>query len=303
MEKKAILVGTVLLLSVVGLARAQDGELHGSAGVTFDSRYIWRGITVFGSKGGFHPFVDLDLYGTGFGLSVTGHIPMGTNPAGGPLGGSPFNVGLQELERWDYTPYYKGLLGKDEKWETRYMIGYTYFNYPDASSHKSFKSPAGIGSYDLQEVFAGVAMPNLLGVPRLVPGYVVIKGWPSNSGTLTGSANFSGGTYSGWAHVFMLDYGVLIQGLLPETPEQTINLHGEIIYNDQIDPRPAGPWSQSDWTHFLLGASTDFDLGHGLTFTPGLYYQHTLEDNAAPRPSINQDTDILWSRFTFTYKF
>jgi len=302
MEKKVIVLTAVILFAAVGLAQAQEPELHGAAGVTLDSRYIWRGITVFGSKGGFHPFVDLDLYGTGFGLSVTGHMPMGTNPAG-PLGAPPLNVGLQELERWDYTPYYKGMFGKDEKWETRYMIGYTYFNYPDASSHKSFKAPARIGSYDLQEVFAGVAMPNLTGVTGLVPGYVVIKGWPSNSGTLTGSANPNGGTYSGWAHVFMLDYGVPIEGLMPETPEQMINLHGEIVYNDQIDPRPAGPWTESDWTHFLLSASTDFDLGYGLTFTPGLYYQHTLENNGGTSPSINRDTDILWSRFTLTYKF
>ncbi|MHC4499737.1 MAG: hypothetical protein ACYS21_11565, partial [Planctomycetota bacterium] len=210
---------------------------------------------------------------------------------------------LQELERWDYTPYYKGMLWKDETWESRYMIGYTYFNYPDASSHKSFKPPARIGSYDLQEVFAAVAMPNLLGVPRLVPSYAVIKGWPSNSGTLTGSANPNGGTYSGWAHVFMLDYAVPVQYLIPEIPERMINLHGEIIYNDQIDPRPGGPWSQSDWTHFVLNPSTYFDLGHGLTFTPGLYYQHTLESNPFPSASINTDTDILWSRFTFTYKF
>lgn len=296
MNKKVIVFTAVILFAAVGLAQAQEGELHGAAGVTLDSRYIWRGITVFGSKGGFHPFVDLDLYGTGFGLNVIGHIPIGTNPAG-PLGAPPLNVGLQELERWDYTLNYKGLLEKDEKWESRYMIGYTYFDYPEGSCSKSFKPPARIGSYNLQEVFAGVAMPNLLGVPALVPTYVVIKGWPSNSSTLVGAANPNGGTYSGWAHVFMLDYGVTTQGLLPETPEQTINLHGEIVFNDQIDPRPAGPHTDSDWTHYLLSASTDFDLGYGLIFTPGLYYQHTMEKN------INSDSDILWSRFTFTYKF
>ncbi|MHC4478535.1 MAG: hypothetical protein ACYTEL_23105 [Planctomycetota bacterium] len=294
--KKTIFLTVVLLLATGGLAQAQEGELHGTTGVTLDSRYVWRGITVFGSKGGLHPFVDLDLFGTGFGLNVTGHVPMGTNPAG-PLGVSPINVGLQELERWDYTPYYAGLFGKDEKWETRYKIGYTYFNYPDTTSHSSFKSLTNVGSYDLQEMFAAGAMPNLLGVEGLVPAYAFIKGWPSNSGTLTGSVNPNRGSYSGSAHVFMLDYGVPVKDLLPEIPEQVIKLHGEMVYNDQIDPRPAGPQKDSDWTHFVLGVSTDFDLGNEWYFTPAIYYQHTMDEN------INDDPDVLWSGFTLAYKF
>lgn len=295
--KKQVVLATIVLLTVAGLAQGQEGELHGNVGATFDTRYVWRGITVFGSKAGMHPFVDLDLFGTGFGLNVTGHVPIGSNAASGPLGNPPFNMGLQEFERWDYTLNYKGMLMPEDMWETRYMVGYRYFNYPDASSHKAFKPPARIGSYDLQEAFAGASWPNLLSVPRLVPSYVVIKGWPSNSGTLVGSNNPNGGTYSGWAHVLMLDYDFPIAGLVPEIPEHIIKLHGEIIFNDQIDPRPAGPMVDSDWTHYVLGASTDFDLGGGVTCTPAIYYQHTMDER------INADEDIVWSGVTLAYKF
>ena len=295
--KKTVLFVAVILFAGISLAQAAEGELHGTVGATLDSRYIWRGITVFGSKGGFHPFVDVDLYGTGFGLSVEGHIPIGSQSVAGPLGDDPYYVGLQELERWDITPYYKGICSPDEKMEMRYMLGYRYFYYPEASHGSGPSLPEDLGSYDLQEVFAAVAMPNVLGVPGLVPSLAVLKTWPSYSGTVVGANNPNGGTYAGTAYVLMLDYGIPISGLLADVPEQTIKLHAETVFNDGVDPRPAGPYSDSDWTHYMLSASTDFDLGSGVTFTPGIYYQHTMEE------AINDDSDILWARCTFAYKF
>ena len=110
--KKTVLFVAVVLFAGIGLAQAAEGELHGTVGATLDSKYLWRGITIFGSKGGFHPFVDVDLYGTGFGLSVEGHMPIGSQNA---VSNPPLNVGLQELERWDITPYYKGICSPDEK--------------------------------------------------------------------------------------------------------------------------------------------------------------------------------------------
>jgi hypothetical protein len=193
------------------------------------------------------------------------------------------------------------------------MVGYRYFNYPDLSSHRAFNPLTGdLGSVDLQEMYAGVAFPKLLGVPGLVPTYVVLKCWPSNSDTLVGSRNPNGGTYSGWAHVFMLDYGWKVQGFTAETPEQIINFHIETVFNDGVDPRPLGGYTDSDWTHVLLGVSTDFNLGSGLTFTPALYHQVTFEDNGRKGPvvpvggvyqGVSPDHDITWASATLKYKF
>ncbi|MHC4145193.1 MAG: hypothetical protein ACYSUD_10485, partial [Planctomycetota bacterium] len=72
MEKR-ILVGVVVLLAVGGLAQAQDGDLHGAVGLTYQSKYLWRGIDVYGDKSAIQPSVMLDFYGTGFGVSVDGH--------------------------------------------------------------------------------------------------------------------------------------------------------------------------------------------------------------------------------------
>ncbi len=288
--KKAILLTVVVLFGAIAPVFAQqapDGALHGNIGVTYDTLYVWRGYLVYGADSAIHPFVDLDLMGSGSHHEVIGHRAN--------------DSGHENGERWDYSLYYMGALEPEQTWETRYMVGYRYFNYPNLSSHRAFKSPTDIGSVDLQELYAGFAFPKLLGVPGLTPGYVIVKGWPSNSGTLVGAANPSGASYSGWAHVFMLDYGMKIQGLTAESPEQTLNFHVETVFNDSVDPRPAGGYTDSDWTHVMFGVSTDFDLGNSVTLTPALYHQITFEDDK--ESGVSPDHDITWAAATLKYKF
>jgi hypothetical protein len=292
MRKEFLLAAVILCGSISPLfaQEAPDGALHGNVGITYDTKYVWRGILVYGADSAIHPFIDLDLMGTGFHLEAIGHRANSS--------------GHEESERWDYSLYYAGAFNIDQPCETRYMVGYRYFNYPDLSSHTS-------DSVDLQEMFAGVAFPNLLGVPRLVPGYALLKCWPSNSETVVGGSNPNRGTYSGWAHVFMLDYAMPVQGFTAETPEQIINFHIETVFNDGVDPRPLGGYTDSDWTHVMLGVSTDFNLGSGLTLTPGLNYQITFEDDGkvlipgqpTSTKGVSPDHDILWASATLKYKF
>jgi len=286
--RKGIVLLTVVLFGAIVPVLAQEGDIHGDIGITYDTKYVWRGITVFGDKSGIHPFVDIDLMGTGFGINVTGHRANAS--------------GYELSERWDYTLHYMGALETEQTWETRYKVGYTYFNYPDMDSHTR-------DSIDLQEIFVGVAFPKLLGVPGLVPGYVIVKGWPSNSGTIVGAANPNCGTYAGFAHIFMLDYALPVAGMTAETPEQIINFHIETVYNDGVDPRPMGGYTDSDWTHVLMSVSTDFDLGNNLIFTPGLYHQVTMEDDGTLGEGgyygkgISPDHSITWASMTVKYKF
>jgi hypothetical protein len=283
--KKCVLFAAVVLFGAVSPllaaeATAPDNALHGNIGYTYDSLHVWRGYLTWGHHSGSNLFMDLDLMGSGFHLEAVGHR---ANAGGYELG-----------ERWDYSPYYMGMFNPDDCWETRYIVGYRYFNYPDMSSHTR-------ESIDLQEMYAGVAFPKLLGVPGLVPGYVIVKGWPSNEETVVGSANPNGGTYSGFAHVFMLDYGMTMSGLTAETPQQTLNFHVETVYNDGVDPRPAGGYTDSDWTHVLMGVSTNFDLGNSLIFTPALYHQVTMEDD--PVKGVSPDHSMTWVEATIKYKF
>jgi hypothetical protein len=300
MKKEFMLVLVVLLGSASALfaQEAVDNEIHGNVGVIFDTKYMWRGILVYGADTAIHPFVDLDLMGSGFHFEAIGHRANAS--------------GHEESERWDYSLYYAGAMNMDESCATMYKIGYRYFNYPDLSSHRAFKSLTDIGSVDLQELYAGVAFPKMLGVPGLVPGYVLLKTWPSNSGTIVGAANPNGGTYSGWAHVFMLDYALPLTNIEPEIPEQVLNFHLETVYNAGVDPRPGGGYTDDDWTHVMLGVSTDFDLGNDMTLTPGLNYQITFEDNGSKGPAmplggtyqgVSPDHDIFWASLTLNYKF
>ncbi|MFA5251820.1 MAG: hypothetical protein WC454_04470 [Phycisphaerae bacterium] len=278
MLRKEFLLAALVLLGIISPVLAAEGELHGFTGITYDTKYVWRGITVYGDKSAIHPFIDLDLFGTGFHFETIAHRANSS--------------GYENGERWDYSPYYLGAFGIDQRWETRYKAGWRYFNYPDSSSHTR-------SSTDLQEVYAGFVFPRLLGVEGLVPGYVLVKGWPSNSGTVCGAANPNGGTYSGFAHVFMLDYALPTKGFI--TDEQTFDFHVETVFNDGVDPRPAGGYTDSDWTHVMMGVSTDFDLGNNLTFTPGVFHQITMEDSATR--GVSPDHNITWASLTLKYNF
>ena len=285
---KKLLLTAVVLFGTVAPVLAQEGDLHGDIGYTYDSMYVWRGILVYGHHSASRPFVDLDLFGSGFGISAIGSIANGT-------GHNPDQLGYNNEQRWDYSLFYAGAYEPQETYATMYKVGYTYFNYPQMSAVHSDQC------IDLQEIFAGVAFPKLLGVKGLVPGYVVVKGWPSKHDTVVGGSNPRGGTYSGWAHIFMLDYALPIAGLTAETPEQVLNFHIETVYNAGVDPRPYGGYTSHDWTHVLMGVSTDFDLGNNLIFTPGLWHQITMEDD--PDTGVSPDHSMTWAELTIKYKF
>jgi len=267
MKKEVILIAVVILLSAAGLTQAQERELHGVVDLTYQSKYIWRGFDVYGDKSAIQPSIDLDLYGTGFGINIMAHRANSS--------------GYEDGERWDYNLYYYNSIFDDEIYATNYRLSYVYYNYPDSSSHVRSSS-------DLQEINSVLSWPKILGVDRLVPSYVLVKLWPSNSGALGGAA-------SGWAHIFMLDYGLPIEGLLPDIPEQILHLHTELVYNDGVDPRGIGV--DHDWSNIVFGVSTDFDLGNNLTFTPGVYHQVTMDK------SVNPDKDETWVSLSMKYKF
>jgi len=276
--KKGILLGAAIFLAAASLGYAAQqevptGELHGSIDVTYSSKYIWRGFDIYGDKSAIHPSVDLDLFGTGFGFSAVAHRAN--------------SGGYENGERWDYTMYYVGSLFQDEPYTTNYRLDYVYYNYPDSSSHTR-------NSTDLQEINAVLSWPNILPVKGLVPSYVLVKLWPSNSGTVVGARSPSGGTASGWAHIFMLDYALPI--ICPLTNmERTLNLHSELIYNDGVGPNGADV--DHDWSNAVLGISTNFDIAENLVFTPGVYHQITMDK------SVNPDKDETWVSLSMKYKF
>ena len=276
--KKGIFTALAVLMAVVGLAQAED--LHGTIDVTYGTKYMWRGFDTYNDKSAIHPSIDLDLFGTGFGLNVTGHR---ANSSGHEL-----------TERWDYTAYYLGKAFEGECYAMNYRLAYTYFNYPDLTSHTAGTSLLN-GSIDIHE-FSGVAsFPQLLGVENLVPTYVLVKLMPVNSSSAVGSRAPGGQTSSGFAHIFMLDYAIPFNCPVIAAPGQMLNLHSELVYNDGISPNGATDVDH-DWSNAVFGVSTTYDLGNSMFFTPQLYYQISMDD------SVNTE-DELWANLSMTYKF
>jgi hypothetical protein len=286
--RKTVIV--LIALAACTLTQAQvpgvGSAVTGSVGVEYQSLYMWRGFNVFAGKSATQISGDLNLVGTGFGMSVLGHVANsgGTTAAGQSMVNS---------QRWDYNPYYQGALFTESTMMTQYRLGYLYFNYPESSSHVTGHSA------DLQELHAIFSLPKVTGVEGLVPTYVLVKLWPNSSNSLTGAGKTAPGATggsSGFAHIFMLDYQFAIPGPISSIPEQIIKLHSELVFNDGVDPRPNGPGVDHDWSNMVLGASTDFDLGNNITLTPAVYHQLSFED------TVNEN-DEWWATLGAKYAF
>jgi len=259
--KKVILLTAVILLSATTFAQAQE-ELTGTVDVTYMSQYVWRGFEWFYEDSAILPSVDLDLYGTGLGLKVLWLKGLGN--------------GNEVMERLDFTLSYSNTLYEYETYATDYQVGWMYYNFPDGPWR------AGALSSDLQEFFATLSWPEIC-PEGVVPSYTVIKLWNVEEYSRNNR-------YSGWLHILGLGYDLPVEGLLPDTPEQILNLSAAMVYNDGVNN------ADHDWSHAVFGLSTDFDLGNDLTFTPGVYYQSSWDD------SVNR-SDEFWCSLGVSYAF
>jgi len=269
MRKKGILLAVTILLIATGLIQAQEAELTGTIDVTYLSSYIWRGFDMY-SEGhsAIQPSIDLDLYGTGFGVNI--------------LMSRANSSGFENSEELRYTLRYINSLLADETYTTDYTVGYTYYSYPDMPKN----------AYNMQEAFVALSWPKIC-PEGIVPSYTVVCSWPAEGNS--SSANDSGG----WLHIIGLGYDVTVPGFVPETTEQILHLSAAVVYNDSAWDfvSPGGDGSvDSDWSHAVFGVSTAFDVAESLTLTPGLYYQASMDD------SVNDD-DETWASLSMTYAF
>jgi hypothetical protein len=270
--KKAMLLSTVILLVFMSLGYAQEPQIQGKFDLTYSGKYVWRGFNVFGAKSAIHPTLDLFCPTTSMGFSVEGHRANSSE--------------YELIERWDYSLYYLGKMFAGEAHEMNFRLAYVYYNFPDLSSHTT-------ASIDLQEGHAVMSFPKLLPVEGLVPTYVLVKLMPVNSGTVVGANSPSGGTSSGFAHIFMLDYSMPF--ICPLTGiDRKLSLHSEFVFNDGVSP--LGTNVDQDWSNAVFGISTSYDLEENVSLTPGFYYQSSWDDSVNP-------SDEYWASLSLTCKF
>ena len=279
MKKEGILLAAVVLLGAAGFAQAQDEALGVTVDATWVSKYLWRGIDLLDDKGAFQPSVDVDLFGSGFSVGVWASYPT----AVGDMNKTAANrAGASRVDatEFNYRVAYDMVLDEGEDWATAVMVQTVYRDFIDIHSEAA----------DDVEVGVQIAMPNLC-TAGFVPSYYVGKLWPAQGSASVGKADLPVG-YNGWVHIFGVSYDWTIEGLMPDTPEQVITLSAAAVYNDGF----AGGAVDHDWSHALFGASTEFELGEGVSLIPAVYYQSSWEDTVNPE-------DDLWVTVGASCKF
>ncbi len=268
--KKGILLAAVILLSTAGFAQAQE-ELSGTIDVTYLSAYMWRGFDKYPGyhgEGAIQPSIDLDLYGTGLGLNV--------------LWSRANTSGFENGEEVDLTLSYSSSLYEYETYATDYTVGWVYYEYPDRPTDHA----------DMQEFFASFSWPDIC-PEGVVPSYTILSLWKSESGHPSSTPSATTNDISGWMHIFGFSYDLPVEDLLPDLPEQILHLSLAVVYNEGM----GATLVDHDWSHAVLGVSTDFDLGNDVTLTPGIYHQNTFEQ------SVNPDEDITWVSLSVSCPF
>ncbi len=196
---KRILLVTIVLLSTAPLYAAEQEK---KLGVTFDlqyhSKWLSKGAEAYGQQGALFKILDLDFYGSGFGVKVIHRNATAS--------------GYVDKERFDFRPYYKNQLFEGKPYATNYNISVGYEYYPGLSRRKANTTYEWIFAFSWPNIF-----PN-----GIVPSYTAHYEYPALSG---GRYNY----ITGWVHRFGLGYNINVTEL-----PNPLNLSTEIAYTDGL---------------------------------------------------------------------
>lgn len=245
MDKVKILLVVVVLLSIAGMAQAEEDKLGIMFDLTYGSRWLSDGVEVYSEDGAVHETFALDLYGTGFGVAVTHH--------------SATDSGWVDKQRLDYKLFYGNSLFDDETYKTKYKATWEYWNYYDRARTRG----------NTQKVTLGFSWPQLLD-NGLVPEYTLAYCGPAGSG-------YDNRESAGWLHIFGLGYNLNV----PELPNP-LKLSAKATYRDGAGCTSASK-KDHDWSHATFGLSTKFKLSDNLSLVPGIYYQVSMDDSVSER--------------------
>ncbi len=255
---KQTAIAVCVMLAGSNVARAEGARTIGvSAEASLVSGYVWRGYDLTNNNPAFQPNVTLDLFQTGLTVNIWYSFA--------------FDRDYEDVDEFDYTVAYGGMLFEEERYAIEYSVNYVYYDLTKVNSQE----------FDIQEVGGGIALPNLLplGPSSLVPSYYCGYLWEV----------YDRGPKDGWFNIIGLGYDVPVPTLLPWQEEQTLSLATDITHND------GAFGSESDWSHATASVSTSFEW-KGLTLTPSATYQWSFED------TVN-DEDEFWGTLALGYVF
>jgi len=245
-KNAGVLLIVVALFATPALSQTQAQEKAKELGVTLDVSYVskWmsRGMEVWGENGGFFETVNVDLWETGFNFAYIHRSATGS--------------GNVKKQRMDYMLSYSDSAFDSTPCKIKYTVGYMYKNWYNKLTNVAGKSK------DIQMWVLKYSFPKLLGSTGLIPYGVTTCDYPAKSDHGLGSH------WAGWVHRFGLGYDLNVPELA-----SPLHLTSEIAYTDGFRA------ADHDWSYATLGASTKIKLSENVTFVPGIYHQISMDDS------------------------
>jgi len=252
MRKAGILlvVSALFIVSVSGVqAQQRTRELGVSFDLTYMSKWLSKGVEAYGSHGALFKTLDLDFYGTGFGVKITHR--------------NATSSGHVDSQRFDYRPYYYGKLFEGEKYATDFNLSAGYEHYPGLARNRSYTTWEWIFAFKWQNLLPG----------NFVPEYKAHYEYAAGEDYTKTPAG--GDIPSGWVHRFILGYDLLTQSL-----PNPIHLSSELAYTDGLGG------AEHDWSYATFGASTKLNITENMSFVPGIYHQVSMEDSVCTKDDV-----------------
>ncbi len=244
------------------IVRGLEGKVSVDLSGTFTSKHVWHGLDLLDDHGAFIPVGTVVFGDSGFSAKIIDVYPLSS--------------GLERSVERNYAGFYTGALLEDTPWATEFTTNYYYYGKPKVPGRKA----------DAQEVGSTFFWPDRISVgeSRLTPSYYFGYIWASvHNSDIRGC--------EGFIHVFALALDVEKSNFWPGGDSQAFRFFGDITYNDGF----GGSTIDHDWSHAVLGASTNLEKGQ-LAVTPSLSYQISMDD------SVNPENE-LWCAINFTYRF
>lgn len=265
MDKVKILLVAAVLLSTAGLAQGED-KIGATFDITYMSKLMDKGGEYYGQKGGFLQTLDLDLWGTGFGVAV-GHREA-------------ISSGYVNKERFDYVIHYGNSMFDGETYKTNYSLAWIFHQFPD--------QPRSTGNY--YEYVLALSWDELL-PGGLCPNYTMAYETPAGHG-------YGNRNSAGFWHLFGLSCGVKVPGLpgLPSSSDGSTDLDCKLSVEAAYRDGMGGGATDHDWSHMTLGASTKFQVSECLSFVPGLYHQISMDDSVCKG-------DVTYASLSLKFEF
>ncbi|MCF7892106.1 MAG: hypothetical protein K9L87_03315 [Candidatus Omnitrophica bacterium] len=229
-----------------------------TASQTYVSRYIWRGQDLYGNNdGAYQPSLDISLpkliYDTDLAFNVWGSFPL--------------SAGHQDGEELDYTI----TLSKEIYKDLNLSLGYTYFDFPNASSDS-----------DVQEPWISLSLAKIPGLGIDI-SFDLFAGYDFKAA--------SGGPDEGWYYSWGLGTEIPLPHLVLFQEGQTLSLAVVNWGNDGVaDLEPNSLYATE------LSLSTSYAFGK-FSISPSFNYTINHEEK------INNGDEEVWGGVEVSYAF